>query len=181
MQKVRELRAKPDRLAVMKEQVVKVLSEEHLTALLTFTLGCKRMAQLFSWTIIFDIRLLWTLSAIRETMDYWRTIGRTSMCVSYSAYHNKDWSILAITTEEIDLHAKKLRSDVHLRMLVTGNVHKDVCFLSAGLNGTSRPFSGSTQNCRYSWGRPPSYHFVPDAIERTSLDSSSRYAVSSSA
>ncbi|KXN92195.1 Insulin-degrading enzyme [Leucoagaricus sp. SymC.cos] len=108
MQKARELRAKSDRLAVMKEQVAR------------------------EWRNFF-LGQSYTIS------DY---LGRYLLSERQWTIEEELKELPSITVEEIDTHAEKLFSEVHLRMLVVGNVYKDEALefadiLEEGLRPTS--------------------------------------------
>ncbi|KAJ3571053.1 hypothetical protein NP233_g3999 [Leucocoprinus birnbaumii] len=91
MLKARMLKAKPDRLAVMKEQVAR------------------------EWRNFF-------LGQSHSISDYY---GRYLLSEKQWTIEEELKELPSIEVEDINAHAKKLFSEVHLRMLVTGNVYKD--------------------------------------------------------
>lgn len=91
MEKARKLKAKPDRLAVMKEQIAR------------------------EWRNFF-------LGQSYSVSDYF---GRYLLTEKQWTIEEELKELPSITVEDIDLHAKMLFSEVHLRMLVTGNIYKD--------------------------------------------------------
>ena len=59
-------------------------------------------------------------------MDQWRETTEIVLSVFIFMKPRIDWSVLAVTPEEIQEHMKELLAQANMRIFVLGNMFKDV-------------------------------------------------------